>query len=66
MLIKTEKKPLIPLTTEEEGTHIKSNHSHICHRECIEDDERQYYQKLRKAIDHDHYTGQYRSAAHSI
>ena len=66
MLIKTEKKPLIPLANEEEGTHIKSNHSHICHRKFIEDEDHQYYQKLRKVIDHDHYTGKYRVAAHSI
>lgn len=66
MLIKTGKKPLIPLTNEEEATHIKSNHSHICHRKSIEDEDHQYYQKLRKSIDRDHYTGKYRGAAHSI
>ena len=66
MLINNEKKPLIPLTNEEEATNIKCNHCHICHRKFIVDEDHQYYQKLREVIDHDHYTGKYKGAAHSI
>lgn len=54
------------LTPNEQATHDKSDKCHICNRKFITDENHKYYKKLLKVIDHDHYTGKYRGAAHSI
>ena len=65
-LINTEKKPMTPLTTKEQTKHDNSEKCHICNKKFITDEFNKYYKKLRKVKDHDHYTGKYRGAAHSI
>ena len=66
ILINTEKKPLTPLTAEEKTTHSKSNKCYRCNKSFIKDKKHKYYKNFIKVIDHDHYTGKYRGAAHSL
>ena len=61
-----EKKPLTPLTPEEENTHDKAKTCHICNSRFMTDETYEQYMNYRKVIDHDHCTGKYRGAAHSI
>ena len=66
-LFDTVEKPMIPLTPEQKRFHNNAKRCHIC--------QYQFYSEnhvgvkstnYRKAKDHDHYTGIYRGAAHSI
>ena len=54
---------MIPLTNEEEDIYKKSECCHICNKEFKDDEKDKNYAKVR---DHDHYTGKFRGAAHSI
>ena len=65
-LINTKNLPLTTLTPNEQAIHDKSNKCHICNRKFITDENRKYYKKLLKDIDHDHYPGKYRGTTHSI
>ena len=65
-LINTEKLLMTPLTHEEPKKHDDSKKCFICNKKFITDKKNKYYKKLMKVKDHDHYTGKYRSEAHSI
>ena len=54
------------LTNDQKHNHENTNHCHICKKVFITDKEHINYHKLKKVIDHDHYTGKYRGAAHSV
>ena len=62
-IINYEKKELIPLTKKEKKNHNKQKVCHICRKEFNTDDSNKKYHKV---IDHCHYTGNYRGAAHDI
>ena len=62
-IINYEKKEMIPLTNEENKSYEKQNVCYICKKEFSSDDDDKKYQKV---IDHCHYTGEFRGAAHSI
>ena len=64
-LINTEKKELIPLTPDQEKEHNECKRCHICNKTFIHNKNSKYY-KNKKVIDHDHYTGIYSGAGHSI
>ena len=59
-IIKHEKKKEIILTFEEKESNEKQRICYICEKEFTND------KKCNKVRDHDHYTGKYRGAAHSI
>ena len=65
-LANTPKKTLIPLTSDEEKKHERSKYCHICNETFNTSEESRHYINYRKVIDHDHYAGKYRGAAHSI
>ena len=65
-LINTEKKSLTPLTNEEQKKHDESTKCHICKKSFLINKSHKFYNKLIEVIDHGHYTGEYRGAAHSI
>ena len=65
-LFSTEKLPITPLTHKQRKKHSESDKCHICNRKFIYDKKSKYYKNLQKVMDHDHYTGKYRGAAHSI
>ena len=56
-----ETKPMDPITKEEEESHKNQEQCHICEKEFCTDNNKE----MRKVRDHCHYTGKYRSAAHS-
>ena len=57
-IINYEKKKMIPLAIKEEIDHNKQKICYICKKEFVK--------KNYKVIDHCHYTGKYRGAAHNI
>ena len=57
-IINYEKKEMIPLTKKEEKKHNKQEACHICKKRFPTND--------NNKIDHCHYTGKYRGAAHDI
>ena len=59
-IINYEKKKMISLTTEEKIYHNKKK-CYICKKEFNNNDKKNY-----KVMDHCHYTGKYRGAAHNI
>ena len=61
--INYEKKEMIPLTKKEEKKHNKQEICYICKKGFSTDDSDKKYHKV---IDHCHYTGKYRGAAHDI
>ena len=65
-MINTEKKSLTPLTNEEQKKHDESTKCHICKKSFLINKSHKFYNKLIEVIDHGHYTGEYRGAAHSI
>ena len=65
-LINTEKKSLTPLTNEEQKKHDESTKCHICKKSFLINKSHKFYNKLIEVIDHGHYTGEYKVAAHSI
>ena len=56
-----EMKPMDPLTEEEKESYKNQELCHICEKEFCTDN----IKEMRKVRDHCHYTGKYRSAAHS-
>ena len=54
------------LTNEQKQNHEQTNQCHFCKKPFITNKNHEKYQKLKNLIDHDHYSGKYRSAAHSI
>ena len=57
---------MTPLTLEQQKKHDHSKEYFICNKKFITDKKNKYYKTLMKVMDHDHYTGKYRGAAHSI
>ena len=66
-VINFEEKEMIPLTDDENRYYKKRKYYHICKRKFWTDENNENkfnnYQKVR---DHDHHTGKFRGAAHSI
>ena len=61
-----EMKSMDPLTEEEEKESYKNQElCHICDKEFYTDTNNDEYKKMRKVMDHCHYTGKYRGAVHS-
>ena len=60
-----EMKPMDPLTEEEKESYKNQELCHICDKEFCTDKNNDEYKKMRKVLDHCHYTGKYRGAAHS-
>ena len=54
------------LTHEQQKKHSDSNQRSICKKEIYLRKNNKYYKNFMKVRDHDHYTGIYRGAAHSI
>ena len=54
-----------PLTEKEKESYENQQLRHICDKELCSDDNNNEYKKMRKVKNHCHYTGKYRSAAHS-
>ena len=65
MIIDTPKKPIAPLTDDENRKHERSKYCHICLEPFSYDKENEKYNNYRKVKDHCHYTGKYRGAAHN-
>ena len=65
-IVRTEKKPLTPLTESEQSEHEKSKQCHICNGKFSTNKYDKNYHAYKKVLDHDHYTGIYRGAAHGI
>ena len=58
---------LIPLTYEENVSYENQQICHIYEKEfCMDKDNKKEFRLTRKVMDHCHYTGKYREAAHSI
>ena len=65
-LINVERKPMIELIDREKEMHDNFYKCYICNKSFIKDKKHKYYKSFTKAIDHDHYTGRYRGAAHIL
>ena len=66
-IISYEKKEMIPLTYDENKYYEKKKYCHICKKKFRYDKHnKNKFNNYRKARDHDHYTGKFRGAAHSI
>ena len=65
-IINIPKKPLFPLTSDEQAKHKRSKICHICDEKFINDKGDKQYNNYKKVVEHCHYTGKYRGAAHSI
>ena len=65
-IVNVANKKLKPLTPEEKSEYKKAKHCHICEGKFNTHEESKHYTNNRKVLDHDHYTGKYRGAAHSI
>ena len=66
-IINYEKKKEIILTNEEKESYENQKNCHICGKEfCTDKNNKKEFKLKQKVRDHDHYTGKYRGAAHSI
>ena len=66
-IINYKKEEMIPLTDEEKKFHEKQKICYICEKEfCTDKNSEKEFKLYRKVRDHDHYTGKYRGAVHSI
>ena len=65
-IINHEKKDIIPLTNEEKESYENQQICYICEEEFCTNTNKKEFKKKQKVRDHDHYTGKYRGAAHSI
>ena len=57
---------MIPLTNDEIKYYEKCKYCHICKKKFYNDENDEKYKKYYKVRDHDHYTGKFRGAAHSV
>ena len=60
-----KKKEITPLTNERNKYESRKN-CHIYTRKFNNNKDSEKYKKYHKVRDHDHYTGKYRDAAHSV
>ena len=66
-IVNLEEKEMIPLTHREQVDYESSKSCHICRKKfCIDRSHKKKFRKYRKVRGHDHYTGKFRGAAHSI
>ena len=65
-LFNTEKKPMILSTPEQKKHHNEAIICFICQRKFCTNKKSSFYMNFKKVEDHDHYTGMYRGAAHSL
>ena len=66
-IINHEKKKEVILTNEEKEPYEKQRIFYICKEEfCTDKNNEKEFKRRHKVRDHDHYTGKYREAAHSI
>ena len=65
-IINHEKKDIIPLSNEEKESYENQQICHICEEEFCINKNKKEFKKKQKVRDHDHCTGKYRGAAHSI
>ena len=65
-VINVEKKEMIPLTNDEIKYYETRKCCHICNKKFYNEENDKKYKKYHKVRDHDHYTGKFRGAAHSI
>ena len=66
-IINYEKKKEIMLTNEEKESYENQENCHICEKEfCTDKNNKKKFKLLQKVRYHDHYTGKYTGAAHSI
>ena len=66
-IINFEEKEMIPLTDDKIKYYEKRKYCHICKRKfCIDENDKNKFKLYHKVIDLDHYTGNFRGAAHSI
>ena len=66
-IINFKEKEMRPLTDDETKYYEKRKYYHICRRKfCCDKDDKNKFKLHRKVRDHNHYTGKFRGAAHSI
>ena len=65
-VINTKQKDMMPLTHKEEKYYESCKYCHICKKKLYSNKDEKRYKKYHKVRDHDHYTGKFRDAAHSI
>ena len=65
-IINHKKKVIILLTKEEKESYEKQQICYICEEEFVQIKIKKNLKKSKKSDIHDHYTGKYRRAAHSI
>ena len=66
-IINFKEKKMIPLTDSEIKHYEKRKYCHICKRKfCTDENDKNKFKLYYKVRNHDHYTGKYRGAAHSI
>ena len=65
-LINCQQKPMLPLTDSEKVLHDSQKVCFLCEKEfCTDKNNKTGYKRMCKVIDHCHFTGKYRGAAHS-
>ena len=65
-LINYQQKPMLPLTDSEKVLHDSQKVCFLCEKEfCTDKNNKEEYKRMCKVRDHCHFTGKYRSAAHS-
>ena len=65
-IINEEKKAMLPLTDDQKIKHEKSKRCYLCNQYFNTNKQSKYYKNYKKVRDYCHYTGIYRSAAHSL
>ena len=65
-VINTKQKDMIPVTHKEEKYYESPKYCQICKKKFYNYKDDKRYKKYHKVRDHNHYTGKFRDAAHSI
>ena len=65
-IINFEEKEMIPLTDYKTKYYEKQKYCHICKGKFCTNENDEKFEKYRKVMDHIHYTGKFRGAAHNI
>ena len=65
-VINTEKKEMTSFTSRQESYYESREYCHICRKKFCSDENDKNYHKYRNLRDPDHYTGEFRGAAHSL